>query len=128
MLAIDDDRIVRIAHFRIADVAQHGVVLEQMGVGPRIGGVVETHHLDPRIETSAEPATREVAADAAESVDRYAQGHGWGGGKTAGKGVSGANPTDWFSALPLKLIVTFIGERRLAIDRRPRLARMRSNQ
>ena len=84
VLAIDNDRVVGIAHFRIADVAQHGVVLEQVGVRPRIGGVVKTHHLDARIEASAEPATHEVAANAAESVDRYAQGHGWKGGKTAG--------------------------------------------
>ena len=40
VLAIHHDRVVGMAHLRIADVAKHRVVLKQVGVGLRIGGVV----------------------------------------------------------------------------------------
>ena len=99
--AIHNDRVVRVADFGVANAAEHRVVLEQVGIGPGIGGVIETHHLDTRIGTSAQPATHEVATNSAESIDRNAHGHGKARRKPLAKGDLAADHTETDLANPL---------------------------
>jgi len=75
-LAVDDDRVLGGGHLCITQGAKHRVVLEQVGVGVGVTGAVDADNLDAGIASAAQPATHEVATDAAESVDRNLQGHG----------------------------------------------------
>ncbi|MNO97982.1 hypothetical protein D3C76_897120 [compost metagenome] len=54
----------------------HAVVLEQMGVDVRLAEVVDRHDLQVLAMAAGVQGSKDVAADAAETVDRQANGHG----------------------------------------------------
>ena len=69
--AVDDDGVFGGGDF-VFEVAEDGVVLEQVGEGGRGGEVVDRDELDVRV---AEGRAKDVAADAAEAVNSYFHCH-----------------------------------------------------
>ena len=68
----DGDRVVRVGDV-VGEHAEHRVVLEQVGDGLVVHQVVGGDDLD--VGTGRLDGPEEVAADAAEAVDSYANGH-----------------------------------------------------
>ena len=71
--AAHGDRVVGVGHV-VGEHAEHRVVLEQVGDGLVVHQVVGGDDLD--VGTGRLDGPEEVAADAAEAVDPYANGHG----------------------------------------------------
>jgi hypothetical protein len=72
-----------------------------VGVGSRIGGVVQAHHLNAGVGSAAEPAAHEVATNSAKSIDRNAQSHGRLRQKPLAKVVLAADHTEIDPVSPL---------------------------
>ncbi len=73
-LAVDGDEVGSVGDL-VLEVAEDGVVLEQVGEGGRGGEVVYGDEFDVRV---AECAAEDVASDAAEAVDAYLYCHDFG--------------------------------------------------
>ena len=70
-LAVDGDEVGAVGDL-VLEVAEDGVVLEQVGQGGGGGEVVDGDEFDVRV---AEGAAEDVASDAAEAVDAYLYCH-----------------------------------------------------
>ena len=71
LLAVDGDEVVAVLDV-VFEVAEDGVVLEQMGEGRRRGEVVDGDEVDLGV---GEGGAEDVATDAAEAVDAYLDCH-----------------------------------------------------
>jgi len=74
-MTVGNDGVLGVANLSVPDATQHRVVGQQVGVGGRIGGVVQAHHFDTRVGTAAQPAAHEVAPDAAETINGNTKCH-----------------------------------------------------
>ena len=70
-LPVHGNGIVGVGHM-VVEVAEDGVVLEQMREGLGIGDVVDGYELDIFV---IQRRAHDVASDAAEAVDAYLDGH-----------------------------------------------------
>ena len=84
--AVDDQVVALVADLPL-EGAVVGVELEEVGVGLRVGEVVERDHLHVAVEAVllVDGAVGE-AADAAETIDANADGHGESPGRCGGAG------------------------------------------
>ncbi len=73
LLAVDGDEVVAVLDV-VFEVAEDGVVLEQVGQGRGRGEVVDGDEVDLGV---GEGGAEDVAADAAEAVDAYLYCHNW---------------------------------------------------
>jgi len=64
--AVNGNRVVRVSDLIIVQVAEDGIVLEQVGEGHRVGDVVDGDKLDVAV---AQRRAQDVASDAAKPVD-----------------------------------------------------------
>ena len=71
LLAVDGDEVGAVGDL-VLEVAEDGVVLEQVGEGGGGGEVVDGDEFDVRV---AESGAEDVASDAAEAVDAYLYCH-----------------------------------------------------
>src|SRR5579862_8316920 len=70
-LAVHGDRVVRMRHF-IRKIAEYGIVLQEVRERFRVGNIVHRYDLDRRI---AQRRTKDIAADASETVDSHFHWH-----------------------------------------------------
>ena len=86
LLAIDDHRVVSGFDLHAGiQLAQDGVVGQQVSAGLGVRGGINAHNLDVGVSATADPSPHHIATDSAESIDRNAQSH-MKSGQSAGNG------------------------------------------